>query len=801
MAAGSGQQGADANFVCLRAELARVDILIRCYLQRHQIELNQQLGGIEEYAPQVAALRDPEVIGLLEAPLGMLWSVDAASIADEAFVEQADIYRDADAYADALAQAYMPLARQAHQAVKTAHQTGQTLRLPHLIQTFGLDEFETSVLLIALAAALDRRYARLYARLLDDLTLRHATVELVLDFLCPPGLARMGKLAHFYADAPLRKHHLIELGGDEPSHATPLTGRSIVVPTTLVAWLLGEYHPHPLLSTDLQLHPARDDATDALLAAEAWAQVAPALDHDVVIALTGEDRGAQAAIARRIAHAQDCPLLTADMAGLLARGHDVPQMIRTILRDARLTNAVLYLDAIDAALDEGILAHGLWAELQAHPGRIVTGGRAVWRGDGTGGSGAADARPVWTIALHTPSYAQRQRLWRHFLGDVDAQAVDIDAVTAQFDLSGHEIRSVVASARNAAAQAHYGQQPGTADETPSRLNGTKGEESAPPGGLPTLTDAYIWAAVRQHTNSHLDELAHKITPRYMWDDLVIPDAPMAILREVVAMTRGRHKVLDEWGLGQKLVASAAVTVLFAGEPGTGKTMAAEVLARELGLSLYKIDIAAMVSKYIGETEKNLERIFTEAERSNVILFFDEADAIFGKRSGVKDSHDRYANIGVSYLLQRMEMYSGMTILATNIRANMDEAFIRRLQFVVEFPFPDAAERLRIWQTLLPSKLPLADDVDLSFFADNFKLAGGNIRNAIVSAAYLAADQGNEVTMEHLWHGVRREWQKMGHLAPTVELPKQRKERRTQPNRRATPPADPPPDKFYRIRYK
>jgi SpoVK/Ycf46/Vps4 family AAA+-type ATPase len=233
--------------------------------------------------------------------------------------------------------------------------------------------------------------------------------------------------------------------------------------------------------------------------------------------------------------------------------------------------------------------------------------------------------------------------------------------------------------------------------------------------------------------------------------------------------RGRPKVLDTWGVGRKLASSRGVTVLFAGPPGTGKTMAAEIIAGELGLDLYRIDLSTIVSKYIGETEKNIERIFQEAEQSNAILFFDEADALFGKRSEVRDSHDRYANIEISYLLQRMEAYNGVTILATNLRGNLDEAFTRRLQFAVNFPFPEAEDRIRIWKTLFPSEVPRAAEVDLVHMAETFRLAGGNIRNVIVSAAYLAAADGDIVTMAHLLHATRRELQKMGRLVREEDL--------------------------------
>jgi SpoVK/Ycf46/Vps4 family AAA+-type ATPase len=204
-------------------------------------------------------------------------------------------------------------------------------------------------------------------------------------------------------------------------------------------------------------------------------------------------------------------------------------------------------------------------------------------------------------------------------------------------------------------------------------------------------------------------------------------------------------------------------VLFAGESGTGKTMAAQVLGADLGLDLFRIDLAATVSKYIGETEKNLDRIFSAAEGSNAILFFDEADALFGRRSDVRDSHDRYANIEVSYLLQRMDSYPGAVILATNFRQNMDDAFLRRLDFVVDFPFPEAADRRRIWELVLPGQAPLADDVDTAFLANQFKLAGGNIRNASLAGAFLAADEGSAIGMRHLVRGVALEYAKLGRL--------------------------------------
>jgi SpoVK/Ycf46/Vps4 family AAA+-type ATPase len=251
--------------------------------------------------------------------------------------------------------------------------------------------------------------------------------------------------------------------------------------------------------------------------------------------------------------------------------------------------------------------------------------------------------------------------------------------------------------------------------------------------------------------------------RSSWDDLVLQKDRVAKLREICNHARYRGLVLDEWGFERKLSGGKGLSLLFAGPPGTGKTMAAGVMARELGLDLYSIDLSNVVNKYIGETEKQLAKIFDEAERSNAVLFFDEADALFGKRTEVKDAHDRYANIETSYLLQRMEAYQGVAILATNLAQNMDDAFVRRLHFIVDFTVPDERERLRIWQRIWPDGVPRDADVDLGIIARRFELSGGNIRNVALAASFLAAADGTPVGQRHLIHATRREYQKMGRI--------------------------------------
>jgi SpoVK/Ycf46/Vps4 family AAA+-type ATPase len=286
-------------------------------------------------------------------------------------------------------------------------------------------------------------------------------------------------------------------------------------------------------------------------------------------------------------------------------------------------------------------------------------------------------------------------------------------------------------------------------------------------GEPTLDDLFTEA--RAHSGHQLATLTHKVRPGYSWRDLILPDDALSQLREICSWVATRHLVLGEWGFGKRLSLGKGVTALFAGPSGTGKTMAAEIVAGELGLDLYKIDLSGVISKYIGDTEKNLDRIFNAAENANGILFFDEADALFGKRSEVRDSHDRYANVEISYLLQKMEQYEGIAILATNLRQNMDEAFTRRIQFVVEFPFPDETYRRQIWQVLIPSEAPVEPGIDFAFLAQRFRLAGGNIKNIVLGSAFLAAVEGRPIGMHHLLRATRREFQKMGKVLPEGEL--------------------------------
>ena len=351
------------------------------------------------------------------------------------------------------------------------------------------------------------------------------------------------------------------------------------------------------------------------------------------------------------------------------------------------------------------------------------------------------ATPVPAVVVPRPDAQTQRALWRVNLAGSDVRDEDIDRLVQQFDLGPSEIARSVRAAN-------------------------EDVRIAPGADAPDAFER-LWRACRENAARSIDALGQRITPGYGWDDLVLPPDVMLRLEEIAAQVANRARVYETWGLGAKLARGRGISALFAGPSGVGKTMAAEVLARHLDLDLFRIDLAGVVSKYIGETEKNLKRVFDAAEASGAILFFDEADALFGKRTEVKDSHDRYANIEVNYLLQRMEDYRGLAILATNMKSHLDPAFLRRLRFIVDFPAPDAAVRREIWRRAFPPAAP-TEQLDLDALA-RMDITGGNIRNIAVNAAFLAAEAGTPIRMEHVLHGARREYDKLDKMALGAEL--------------------------------
>jgi hypothetical protein len=564
---------------------------------------------------------------------------------------------------------------------------------------------------------------------------------LILHILLPEGLSRLDYLGYLDPSARLRSSQLILPVDGNGKSASGLRDSFMVAPG-IVEWLLGSYSSETALGRWAELYPVTEDegereAAMSILGVDGIPEAHVIEDVAPLLSFFGGDFLQQELTVRQVAIALGLPLLKIN---LKTEEGETPSVRASLdklvasVRDARMLNALLYLQGCDIFIDQnGCLLPASFSAMRLTGRTVVLSSGKPFR---FRAEMLANDYPLMRVSLGLPSAADRAELWRIILGEViqDVPDSELEVLAGQFSLSSGQIVAAASSAMSQAVQE---------------------------GRTVDISD--LFESARLHSGHHLGELAQKIEPRYAWDDLVLPGTPMNMLHELVSMVQSRPLVLETWGLGRKLTASSGISALFSGPPGTGKTLAAQIIANQLGIDLYRIDLSTVVSKFVGETEKNLERIFSEASGSNAILFFDEADAIFGKRSEVKDAHDRYANIEVGYLLQRMESYNGVAILATNLRANLDEAFTRRLQFIINFPFPEEEYRLRIWEVLMPPDLPRADNLDFALMAKRFKLAGGNIRNIIVSAAFQAAVDGGQLTMLHLMHGARREIQKMGRL--------------------------------------
>jgi SpoVK/Ycf46/Vps4 family AAA+-type ATPase len=632
---------------------------------------------------------------------------------------------------------------------------GVPLRLAELARAFDLTGFDLDVVLICLAPELDRSYERLYAYLHDDVTRRHPTVDLILSLLCTELAAKVAARSRLTGAAPLLRHHLVQLH-EEPGERTGLS-QTVRLDPRVTRFLLDDdamedrlrpylREPDPAGRLDELLLPESSGQQLAWLARHARGAGESQDSARLVLYFQGPYGTGKRTAAAACGQAMGAAVLIVagkQLAGLGAE--EFAALVALIDREARLRQALLYWEDFDvllAAEDDPRLT-AVISMLAAQPRPAFLSGEATWEPDG-------GLRDITFLRLRfaAPGFGERIGLWRAALAAVQPAAapgsgLDLAELAGKFRLTGGQIRDAAATARNIACR----------------------RDPAAAG----ITQADLHAACRLHSNRKLAELAVKITPHYSWSDIVLPDDQMAQLREIYDHVQHRGVVYDEWGFDGKLAMGKGLSILFAGPPGTGKTMAADVLAATLGLDLYKIDLSTVVSKYIGETEKNLARIFAEAMTSNAILFFDEADALFGKRTQVRDAHDRYANVEISYLLQKMEEYQGVVILATNLRKNMDEAFVRRLHVTIDFPVPAVADRRRIWEQIWPEATPRAAGLDLDFLASRIEVAGGSIRNIALAGAFLAAADGGVVTMAHLLHATRREYQKMGKVLTAGEF--------------------------------
>jgi hypothetical protein len=627
---------------------------------------------------------------------------------------------------------------------KKAENQGFVLRLDQLKNLFKLSQFEFHAFLLCLIPMLDTRYERIYGYLHDDITNKYISTGLIFDLLIEPGLERIAFFKFFDDQSSLQKYELIKPVSENQLFEKPLIKQNFMVPNEIISWLMGEYKPVKKLANALRLTLSDKSLNGQNDFFDLPEDLSTLLSKNPFLVLYGQDDLQKQLIANHIADIENQPLLYLDMR-LIGESLILDQhLFDLFIRDVKLSDSIPVVIGWDNYIENQNEVQFLFQELSNFDESIILFTSKNWP---ILRSERQKLKPIIWLNCNHPSSGKRLQIWKRYLGkSADIPDRELEIISGQFSLTASQIQNTIYSAKDLAFK-----------------------KDSP------ISIADLYEAARFFSSHHLSSLATKIHPRYSWEDIVLPEDGLDSLREIANTIRWRSVVLDEWGVGDRLMPYAGVSVLFAGPPGTGKTLAAQVIAAELKMDLYKIDLSTVVSKYIGETEKNLERIFSQAKNSNAILFFDEADSIFGKRSEVKDAHDRYANIEVGYLLQRMETYDGVVILATNLRSNMDDAFTRRIQFIVEFPFPDEQERKRIWEVLFPPGVPRSDDIDFDELGYRFRLTGGSIRNVIISASFLAASDNQSVSNHHLIHAIRREMQKMGRLVNDKDLVMPQKE--------------------------
>jgi AAA+ superfamily predicted ATPase len=609
--------------------------------------------------------------------------------------------------------------------------------LDRLCRILRLSLAERRCLVAVLAPEVDTRYERVFAYLQDDVTRKAPGLGLLLDLIEPQDPLAARRL--FLPGSNLLRWQLLQLSNRPIGEPCTLLARGAHLDERIVEYLLDDGSSPCSESEDETTGPPphnakRWEAARRLLLEREEAGT----NASRLFVLSGPAGAGQRNLAGWLAREVGLPLFWVDARTDLKEAGST----RRAVREALLNEAALAIDCAETSLTIEAMSESLvaLAELAREhlPLTFIILSRRPWQP-----LPAAWARDCMVVELPLPDRAERLLLWQEALADLTETGNTLPTLAAQFPFTGEQIHIVADQFRHT---------------------------------VPLAADGRSAERLKQLCRAHLPTRVPGVIesdPQRTWDDLVLPSDIRAQLEELCGQARHRSTVLGQWGFDRKLSGGKGLHALFAGPSGTGKTLAAEVIASALGRALWRIDLSQTVSKYIGETEKNLDRVFRAADSIAAVLFFDEADALFGKRSEVKDAHDRFANQEISYLLQQMDEYEGVAILATNLSRNLDEAFVRRLQFIVEFPFPDEEQRLRIWQTVFPDTAPRAENVDLPALARSVRMSGGHIRNIALAAAFAAADGEGVISMEHLWHAARREYQKIGQewTPPTQTAPR------------------------------
>jgi len=614
--------------------------------------------------------------------------------------------------------------------VEESTAAGTELRLAHLVETFDLSANHRDVLLLALLPTAYPQYQEVFAELHNDLSATQPTVGLIADLFSATDSERLAATGLVGPDSPLREHALVRIGEPDDTRLHR-TERPVFVEDRIESYLLGHGGIDPVLADVLETVPA-ETTLDALRLDDAVRQriqdIAEATDA------RGDDRrlywyGPPGTGKRRAVEVVSPTdgFLRAELPAVVEAG-----LLGRLRREALLQSLPLHLHSASRATDDdpaGLSMDDIFDRFAPLDQPLVVTGREAWTPDRS--HTAVDA----IVEFPRPSFAVRREFWADHAESLPND-LDPTVLAGTFELTQGELETALATARSLA-------------------------------GDDALEPAHVYEGCSAQSAGGLADLAEQLDPDATWDDIELPEETMRELRTVTAHVTHQGRIYAEWAFEERFSRGTGVVALFSGPSGTGKTMAAEIIATETGMELYKIDLSSVVSKYIGETEENLEQIFTEAEHSNAVLLFDEADAVFGDRASVSDATDRYANVEVNYLLQRIESYDGVVVLTTNYESNIDSAFMRRIDHSVSFRRPREETRQAIWEGIFPEQTPV-DGLDYSFLA-SFTLTGGDIRTIAQTAAILAAADGSAVTMQHVVRGIQRELQKSGKMVDPQEF--------------------------------
>jgi DNA polymerase III delta prime subunit len=604
--------------------------------------------------------------------------------------------------------------------------------LARLARVFSLTRLDLAIICFLLAPELDHELERAYTFAIDDVTRKRVDVGFVARVIGARNEAIVDRvLLRFDDSAPMRRHGIVLLA---PAADGPSSMRPVRLADRIVGYLRGHDTVDELVHGLARIGTSAVPLSEIVMAPELVTQIQRALDPrggPPRLLLAGPEGAGRGLVVEALFAEAGRRTMRVDLAGIVAEGR-IEERIAAALREAALRDAAAILDgssldkevprALVLAISEGIadLAVPIVFTLPTHPTWLV-----------------AAVPSLLELDVPAPTFRQRLELWRRALPPSLTGAEDVEIVASRYAFTGATIARAASRAVSSA-----------------RLR----DPAAPKVSLDDLGDA-----ARLMFSHRLGGMAQRIPTGFSWDDLVLPKDTLDALKEVTRFARYKPFLLEEWGFAAKLPYGKGVSAILAGPPGTGKTMVAQLLAKELGYDLYRIDLSQVVNKYIGETEKNLARIFDEAENAHAVLFFDEADSLFAKRTEVKSSNDRYANLEVNYLLQRMETYDGVTLLATNLEQGLDDAFKRRVRFSVQFELPEEPERMLLWRSMFPPKVPLAEDIDWDLIAKRFEMAGGYIKKAALRAALIAAESRRPITTADLLEAARHEYREMGRI--------------------------------------